>query len=61
MKNKDLPNALLFLLGMLPSRVQNNKTTMRIYHDGDSIVVNDLVKRVMELLNEAIEGKEEGE
>ena len=61
MKNKDLPNALLFLLGMLPSRVQNNQMTMQIYHNGETITVNDLVKRVMGLLDEAIKGKEEEE
>lgn len=61
MKNKNIQGALLGLLGLLPRRVEREQETMRIVYGGEDITVNELVKRTLSLLSEAIKGKEEEE
>lgn len=61
MKNKNIEPALLTLLGMLPNRVQNEQTTMKIVVGDESITVNELLIKVIGILREGIKGKEEEE
>lgn len=61
MKNKNIEPALLMLLGMLPNRVQNEQTTMKIVVGDESITVNKLLIKVIGILREGIKGKEEEE
>lgn len=63
MKNKYLVGALLCLLGQLPKKVHDQKMTMKIYcpECNDSITVNELVKRTIDLMEEGMKGKEESE
>ena len=59
MKNKNIPGALLALLGHLPSRFEREQKTIKIVYAGETITVCELLNRTLALLDEAIKGKEE--
>ena len=61
MKRKNISAALLALLGLLPKRVEREQTTMMIVSDTERITVNELLKAVLKMLDEATNGREEEE
>lgn len=61
MKNKNIKTALLTLLGNLPKRVKEQQNDALIVVNDEHITVNHLLRGVVNLLDKAIEGKEEEE
>lgn len=61
MKNKNIKTALLTLLGNLPKRVKEQQNDALILVNDEHITVNHLLRGVVNLLDKAIEGKEEEE